>query len=75
MSFAAVSDSGRDGAAFAVSIGASLLLHAGIVVALLSLRPAAPPSLPPIYRVNIIAAAPGPPAGPRSRTSGPSWPR
>ena len=62
MSFAAASDSGRDGAAFAVSVGASMLLHAAIVVAFLSLRPAAPPALPPIYRVNIIAAAPGPPA-------------
>jgi len=62
VSFAAASDSGRDGAAFAVSVGASMLLHAAIVVAFLSLRPAAPPALPPIYRVNIIAAAPGPPA-------------
>jgi protein TonB len=31
-------------------------------MAFLSLRPARPPALPPIYRVNIIAAAPGPPA-------------
>lgn len=62
MSFAAVSASGRDGAAFALSIGASVLLHAAIVMAFLSLRPATPPSLPPIYRVNIIAAAPGPAA-------------
>ena len=62
MSFAAVSGSGRDGAAFAVSIAASALLHAAIVMAFLSLRPSRPPALPPIYRVNIIAAAPGPPA-------------
>jgi protein TonB len=62
VSFAAVSESGRNGAAFAISIGASLLLHAAIGLAFLSLRPAKPPSLPPIYRVNIIAAAPGPPA-------------
>ena len=62
MSIAAVAPSGRDGAAFAVSIGASVLLHAGIVLAFLQLRPANAPAMPPIYRVNIIAAAPGPPA-------------
>lgn len=62
MSLAAVSPSGRDGAAFAASIGASLLLHAAIVVAFLQLRPSKAPAMPPIYRVNIIAAAPGPPA-------------
>lgn len=62
MTFAAVSGTGRDGAAFAISIGASALLHAALVLAFLSLRPARPAALPPIYRVNIIAAAPGPPA-------------
>lgn len=62
MSIAAVSPSGRDGAAFAVSIGASVLLHAAIVLAFLQLRPAKAPAMPPIYRVNIIAAAPGPAA-------------
>lgn len=62
MSIAAVSPSGRGGAAFAVSIGASVLLHAAIVMAFLQLRPSKAPAMPPIYRVNIIAAAPGPPA-------------
>ena len=44
------------------SFAASVILHVGIVAAFLSLRPAKPMALPPIYRVNIIAAAPGPPA-------------
>jgi periplasmic protein TonB len=62
VSMAAVSASGRDGTAFAASIGASVLMHVAIVMAFFSLRPSTPPSMPPIYRVNIIAAAPGPPA-------------
>jgi len=46
------------GAAFV----ASLALHALIIAAFLSLRPAREAASPPIYRVNIIAAAPGPSA-------------
>jgi protein TonB len=52
--------SGRS--SFALSVGASFLLHAGLIVAFLSLRPARTPPMPPMYRVNIIAAAPGAPA-------------
>ncbi len=43
-------------------IGASLLLHAAAVTALIVLRPPPPPPLPPVYRVQLIAA----PAGPRA---------
>ena len=61
---------------------ASVVLHAGIGVAFLSLRPARPATAPPIYRVNIIAAAPGapqaglltPPAAP-PETPAPAPPR
>ena len=45
----------------AASVVASLALHAGIIAAFLALRPGPPAALPPIYRVNIIAAAPGAP--------------
>lgn len=62
MSFAAATPAGRDRAAVAVSVGASLVLHGAIFAAFLALRPARPAALPPIYRVNIIAAPPGPPA-------------
>lgn len=63
MSLAATSPSaGGRARAFSASVVASLVLHAGIVSAFLSLRPAREPARPPIYRVNIIAAAPGAPA-------------
>lgn len=52
----------RSGGGFAAPALASLVLHAGIVAAFLSLRPARPAATPPIYRVNIIAAAPGAPS-------------
>lgn len=61
MSFAAESHAGRNPGGFAASVG-SLVLHAGIIAAFLALRPGPPPATPPIYRVNIIAAAPGAPA-------------
>jgi periplasmic protein TonB len=62
VSIAAASPAGRDRGAMAVSVGASLALHAGIIAAFLAMRPARPPAMPPIYRVNIVAAAPGAPA-------------
>lgn len=62
MSFASVSHLGRHPGGFAASVVASLALHAGIIAAFLALRPAPTPSMPPIYRVNIVAAAPGAPA-------------
>ncbi len=43
-------------------LGASALLHAAVIAALVLLRPPAPPAMPPVYRVNLIAA----PAGPRA---------
>jgi len=45
-----------------VSVVASVILHAGIIAAFLALRPGRPPATPPVYRVNIVAAAPGAPA-------------
>lgn len=50
------------GRGFTASFIASMVLHVGIVAAFLALRPSRPPAMPPIYRVNIIAAAPGAPA-------------
>jgi periplasmic protein TonB len=47
---------------FTASMAGSVVLHVGIIAAFLALRPAAGPPTPPIYRVNIIAAAPGAPA-------------
>ncbi|HEU4989029.1 MAG: TonB C-terminal domain-containing protein [Gemmatimonadota bacterium] len=43
-------------------IGASVLLHAAVLSALLLFRPPPPAALPPVYRVQLIAA----PAGPRA---------
>ena len=45
-----------------LAVLASIALHGGIIAAFLALRAGPPPSLPAIYRVNIIAAAPGAPA-------------
>ena len=52
----------RSTGAAAAALGLSLALHVGILAAFLQLRPARPAAAPPIYRVNIIAAAPGPAA-------------
>ncbi len=52
----------RGGRGFAASVAASFAMHAAIIAAFLSLRPSSTPAAPPIYRVNIIAAAPGAPA-------------
>jgi len=43
-------------------MGASVLLHGALLGALFLLRPGTPPAMPPVYRVNLIAA----PAGPRA---------
>ncbi len=45
----------------ALPVGASVLFHAAVLTALFVLRPGAPPALPPVYAVQLIAA----PAGPR----------
>lgn len=43
------------------ALGVSVLLHATVIAAALwALRPGPPVVLPPIYRVNIVAAPPGP---------------
>ena len=46
----------------AMPIGAALLLHLSAIAALVGLKGSAPPALPPIYKVNIVAAPPGPSA-------------
>ncbi|MBK5189406.1 MAG: hypothetical protein JJD97_14275, partial [Gemmatimonadaceae bacterium] len=38
----------------------STLGHAAVVAALIFVRPAPPKPMPPMYRVNIVAAPPGP---------------
>lgn len=50
----------QGGTRLGAPLGASLLLHAGAIAALFLLRPSAPAALPPMYRVNIVAAPPGP---------------
>ncbi|HEY9479305.1 MAG TPA: hypothetical protein VIP79_04420, partial [Gemmatimonadaceae bacterium] len=50
----------QSGTRLGAPLGASLLLHAGAIAALFFLRPAAPAAMPPMYRVNIVAAPPGP---------------
>lgn len=41
-------------------IALSVLVHAGLAAGLVSLRPEPEPVLPPVYRVNLLAAPPGP---------------
>ncbi|HKG92957.1 MAG TPA: TonB C-terminal domain-containing protein [Gemmatimonadaceae bacterium] len=43
-----------------VPLGVSAALHVAIAAAVFLLRPDAPPTLPPVYRVDIVAAPPGP---------------
>lgn len=61
MSFAAA-QSGSGAGGVTASFALSLVLHGGIIAAFLALRPGPQPASPPIYRVNIIAAAPGAPS-------------
>jgi periplasmic protein TonB len=51
----------RERARLAPTLGVSFLLHLAVAVPLLLARPDKAPALPPIYRVDLIAA----PAGPR----------
>jgi protein TonB len=46
----------------ALPITCSALLHAAILVPLLLLRTVAPTLLPPMYKVDLLAAPPGPPS-------------
>ena len=50
----------QGGTRLGAPLGMSLVLHLGVVALLLLLRPSAPAALPPMYRVNIVAAPPGP---------------
>ena len=62
MSFLAESRVDQGAGWLSASVGFSLALHVAIITAFLALKPGPPPAMPPIYRVNIIAAAPGAPA-------------
>jgi protein TonB len=55
-----VSRSKAGGARLGGPLGISLILHAGLIALLVMMRPDAPKALPPMYRVNIVAAPPGP---------------
>lgn len=48
------------GARLGGPLGLSVALHLGIVALFIAIHPHASPSLPPMYRVNIVAAPPGP---------------
>ena len=61
MSFAVVAPAERS-LAYPLSLGVAVILHIGIGAAFLTLRPAKPLTSPPVYRVDLIAAAPGPSA-------------
>jgi protein TonB len=50
----------RERARLAPTLGVSLLLHLAVAVPLILARPARAPARPPIYRVDLIAAPPGP---------------
>lgn len=50
----------RDRTRLGAPLGASLVLHLGVIALLVLIRPSAPAALPPMYRVNIVAAPPGP---------------
>ena len=82
MAFVAESRPFGDRGGVAASVIASAALHVGLIAAFLALRAGAPPPMPPIYRVNIIAAAPGPaaagvvtPTTPPPETDKPAPPR
>ncbi len=47
-------------APFGTSFGAAALLHAAFVGVLIFIANRKPPDMPPVYRVNILAAPPGP---------------
>jgi periplasmic protein TonB len=50
----------RERARLGPTLGVSLLLHLAVAVPLVLARPDRAPGLPPIYRVDLIAAPPGP---------------
>lgn len=50
----------QSGARLGGPLGVSALLHASVIAAAIVARPAPPKALPPVYKVNLIAAPPGP---------------
>ena len=50
----------ESGARLGGPLGVSVVLHAAIISVAIIARPAAPKALPPVYKVNLIAAPPGP---------------
>ena len=50
---------GASGTRLGGPIGLSVLLHASIIGAAILVRPGPPKALPPVYKVNLIAAPPG----------------
>jgi len=50
----------QSGARLGGPLGVSAVLHASIIAAAIFARPAPPKALPPVYKVNLIAAPPGP---------------
>lgn len=44
----------------AAPLGVSVVLHGSVIAAAIFARPAAPRALPPVYKVNLVAAPPGP---------------
>ena len=57
-----MNDGGRVDLRFAMPVGAAVLLHVTAVAALVAVKGSSPTALPPIYKVNIVAAPPGPSA-------------
>ena len=49
----------RRSSSISVPIGVSALLHLGVISSILLLRASAPRALPPMYRVDLVAAPPG----------------
>jgi periplasmic protein TonB len=60
MTAIAAPSASRENLAAGAALGLSIALHAALVAGFLSLRPAREAPTLPVYRVNIIAAAPGP---------------
>jgi len=50
----------QSGARLGGPLGVSALLHASIIAAAIFARPAPTKALPPVYKVNLVAAPPGP---------------
>jgi len=50
----------QSGARLGGALFVSALLHASIIAAAVFARPAPPKALPPVYKVNLVAAPPGP---------------